>query len=141
MAIKPIKAPSQDDREFWKDLNEWKKLTDEIAKKADEEKQLRLKLAAHFDNVREGTNKMELGYGKVLELQHRINRKIDEAELDAGLVSKTLPIDVCNELFTYKPNLSVAKWKDLDDKTRKLFASVITEEAGTPGLKIVTPKR
>lgn len=150
MASKPIPSaerfPDDQKAAFYQTLAEWHKIATEIATeiadKQDTEKKLRGELCAYFKDVVEGSgNKIALGHGKTLQLEQRINRSVDEAELDAAISAHAVPTDIVNELFTYKPNLSVGAWKDLDDDTRKKFATIITEKPGTPSLKIITPKR
>lgn len=122
-------------------LDEWHTISKEMARLSDREKELRKDLASYFRDPKEGTNTALLGFGRQLKMQHRINRKIDEANLDAAISTGVLKSDIVNDVIVYKPNLSVSGWKALSPENRILFGDIITEEPGTPGLEIVVPKR
>lgn len=135
--------PPADQALMLKQLTELHRLQNELAIVNAAEKALRLEMAAKwFPNPVEGsTNKYALGFGKMLELTHRINRKLDEAALDMAVMGGTISPDLISQVVKYKPEVSVSGYKSLDADGKLLFADIVTEEPGTPGLKIITPKR
>lgn len=124
-------------------LTKLKKLQDEIAAKNSEEKTLRLEMAKKwFPNPVEGsTNKFDIGFGKLLELTHRITRKLDEAALDVAVMEHKISPDLISQVIKYKAEVSTSGYKALSADDAKLFADIVTVEDGMPGLKIITPKR
>lgn len=124
-------------------LSKLNRLQSDLAKLGAEEKTLRLEMMAKwFPNPVEGsTNKFAIGYGKLLELNYRINRRLDESALDMAVMGGTIPPELISQVVRYKPEVSAYGYKALDDAGRLLFADIVTEEPGTPGLKIITPKR
>lgn len=146
MAVKPIAAAASmsDEKkaDLYADLSKFKALTDKIAKLNDEEKELRLLMATKwFADPREGVNKIDLEFGKSLQLTHRINRKVDAVALDAAISNGTVDPELSAAVVEYKPGVKVGEWKRLSDADKAKFAGVITEEPGMPGLKIETPKK
>lgn len=146
MAVKPIAAASslapEVKADLYADIAAWKKLSDKIASLKAEEETLRLTMATKwFDNPREGVNKIDLEFGKSLQLTHRINRKVDAAALDAAITTGVISPDLSTQVVEYKPGVKVGEWKKLSPGERDCFVGVITEEAGMPGLKIETPKK
>lgn len=91
------------------------------------------------DPVEGSGNKIDIGYGSVLQLDHKINRRLDEAELDAIRVG--IPEEVFSTIVNVKLSLSVTEWKRADDATKELFHGAVTEAPGAPSLKIVQPKK
>lgn len=146
MAVKPIAAASSMSEEtkldLYKDVALFHELTNKIAALQEQEKELRLTMDTKwFDNPREGVNKIDLEFGKSLQLTHRINRKVDAAALDAAITTGVISPDLSTQVVEYKPGVKVGEWKKLSPGERDCFVGVITEEAGMPGLKIETPKK
>ena len=132
-------------QEMYKDIGEWFKVAEELERISGIEKEMRVNLFNKYfatnPNTEEGTNHIALEFGKLLSADYRINRKIDEAQLDASLALGLIERPLVDELFNYKPALRIGEWKKSPPETRLKFAEIITETPGTPGLKIVTPKR
>lgn len=151
MAKKPVlsaKTLSDADRmDLYAKLEAWHKLVADLAFLVSKEMEMRKAIAErYFKDCEEGTNTMILDYGKVLKADIKINRSVDEAQLealktDAHNTGKTSLLMQIDALFAYKPNLRVGEWKELDNKDRKKFAAVVTEKPGAPSLKIETPAR
>lgn len=148
MAKKPVlsaKALAETERaELYTALDRWHKTATKAAELSAQEMEMRKAITERwFKDCGEGTNNMILDYGKVLKADIKINRKVDEAQLDA-LKSKahstgqTSLLVAIESLFAYKPSLRVGEWKELDPKERKKFADIITESPGAPSLKIET---
>lgn len=127
---------------LFEEISEWNNVAKKLAPLVAQEKALRKKLfEKYFTNPREGTNAITLGFGKELKLKHTINRKLDEAALDAAAVQKLIDPDLVSEVVKYKPSVSVSGWKALTDEQRAKFKDIVTEEPGSPALEIFTPKR
>lgn len=163
MAVKPqktVKTMTQEEKtQFYADISTWHNLTNKIAELGAQEKDLRAKLAKYYDNPTEGVNKIVLEFGKELQLTHKINRSVEESELDALRLAMQAEADkqraennlgnghadyvlsLIDRVFRYKPSLSVKEWKDLSTDDRKLFGEIVTEKPGTPALAIATPKK
>lgn len=146
MAIKPsasINGYTEEQKKVLYDaIDAWHKKSAELAKCIADEKVLRQALCdTYFPTPREGTNKMLIGFGMELKMDFRINRKIDEVALDAAIAGKMINPDTITECIKYKPTLSATGWKALDDDDRKLFADIVTETPGTPGLELFKPKQ
>lgn len=129
-------------QELYDEVTAWNKLVQKIAPLVAEEKELRKKLCSKwFEDPREGTNKIVLGFGKELKMTYTITRKLDEAALDAASLAKLIDPELVGQVVKYKPAVSVTGWKELSADQRAKFKDIITEEPGSPQLKIETPKR
>lgn len=93
----------------------------------------------YFPAPEEGTNRLPLGGGFDLKLEHTITRKVDEAALDnvKATQAKKLKLNL-DLLFPTKPTLSVTEYRKLTDEQRAFVDTLLDiKESETPGLKIV----
>lgn len=95
--------------------------------------------AFYFPEPAEGTNRLPLGGGFDLKLDHTITRKVDVAALDnvkASDVKKhKLNLDT---LFPSKPSLSVTEYRKLSPAQRAFVDTLLDiTESETPALAIV----
>lgn len=124
-------------------MSEWFDLTQQLETIKARELQLRNELFAEsFADPVEGAahNKRELGDGWILQGDYKINRTIDQAVVSTlAKGDNTAPL--IDKLIRYKPELVLKEWKALSDEDKVLVADMVTEKPGTPGLKIVKPKR
>lgn len=149
MATKPLYSASQmpDDAKklLYDKITEWHELNEKLTPMVDREKQLRTELYETYfkisSKLKEGTNHIDIGFGKFLTAQLRINRKIDEAQLEAALVAQVITQADIDSIISFKPTLRVGDWKDADLDFRRKFGDIVTEEPGLPGLSISSPKR
>ena len=124
-------------------VERWYQVSEQLGKLKVEELALRKEIFAEaFPNPVEGSkeNKLPLAAGWILQGDHKINRKVDEAvvaTLQAGDNTRGL-VDTC---FEWKPKLKLAAFKALDGEDLNLLADAVTETPGTPSLKVVLPKR
>lgn len=124
-------------------IERWYQVSEQLGKLKIEELALRKEIFGEaFPNPTEGSkeNKMDLAAGWILQGDHKINRKVDEAvvaTLQADDNTRAL-IDRC---FEWKPKLKLAAFKALDSDELNLLADAVTETPGTPSLKVVLPKR
>lgn len=108
------------------------------------EREAREKLVqyAFGEQLKEGSgNKLEIGFGMLLQVDHKISRKIsDMALFEQKRASGEIPTDVVDALVRYKPELSISGWKNAPASARLFFADVVEEKPGTPSVKIVPQK-
>jgi hypothetical protein len=92
----------------------------------------------YFVSPREGTNRLDIGGGFDLKLDHKIEIKVDEAELDnvkaADIKRLKLPWD---DLFVYKPTLVKSVYNELTSEQKKFVDQLVTRKEGSPQLEIV----
>jgi hypothetical protein len=124
------------------EMNLWFELTQKLSDIKAAEMELRKKIfAAYFTNPNEGTNTHPLSDGWVLKGQYKIDRKVDEAVLTTlSTVFKDHKI-VVKDLVTYKPELNIRAYRDLDEEQQKLFNQALVIKPGSPAMEIVKPKR
>lgn len=121
-------------------LAEWQEVSTWLEKAKVQEMQLRLALAANFFPApKEGVNHILVPFdGRVLQLtlDHKINRKIDEAALDAVMqqLPEDSPFRSVGVLIEYKPVLVMKGFRVLPEDQARIFAQALTEKAGAPQL-------
>lgn len=96
----------------------------------------------------EGTNNHDLddGTGAVLKAKRVVDRKVDEAALDAYKSSSkeegsNLPKLPWNKLVAYKPELVKSEYNKLTDEERHACDGVLIIKDGSPQLEITIPKK
>jgi len=133
------------------DIAEWYKIQDQLAKLKATESMLRSRLAKHFfPNPTEGSkeNKHPLndGTGAILQMDHKVNRKVLSPELDVlkakiDAEGSNLPKLPFSKLVKYTPELVKAEYNKLTAEERKLFDEALEIKDGMPDLKVVIPAR
>jgi len=127
---------------LYAEIDVWNKVTKELADLVQREKELRQQFAdKYFATASEGTNKLPVGHGFELQLDMRINRKVNESALDMAIQGKLLTAEEVDAVIKYKPEVSVGAYKKLPKEARDKFGDIITETPGTPGLKLHKPVR
>ena len=118
----------------------------------DQEKEVRAQIVAliYPDSFDErGTDRFELGGGWALDLERRMNIKIDETQISSVReeVAK-LPVDPetgempsIDSAVKFKAELSESGWDNLRDDVRALLQPAVTFTPGSPGFKIKPPKQ
>ncbi len=145
------------------DIGQWESLKDTLASTKSAESLLRGKLVKSlFAAPEEGTNKVKLADGAVIELQHKIDRSVDEEKLATFLQYTvgalrswlmSLNIDCSaapddqpaheflklrmDELIVKKPTLSISAYRTLTAEQMAVFDSVLDIKPGSPQVKIV----
>lgn len=149
MAKKPVQSVKSFDEtrkaELYVKLSAWHTAVNKQAEWRAKELELRSELAAFFKDATEGTNTLELDYGKALKLNVKVNRSVDRAQLEAF---KNLAIAAKDEdalklldtVVAYDPKVVVGEWKKLPKEDVLKLSDIITEKPGTPELSIETPK-
>lgn len=159
MAKKPVASVSdftEDKKQaLYSKITAWHNAAAEAAKYSATENTLQKEIAAEFfDNPTEGTNTLDVGFGKVLKLDLRISRSVDTAQYEA-MVKKLLENsnsddpehsvqvqelkDILAKCVTFKPQVIVSGYKALSGDEKLLIADVIKESVGLPGLVLHTP--
>lgn len=126
-------------------------MQEELGRLKAAEAMLRRRIADHFfPNPTEGSrdNKYPLndGTGAILQMDHKINRKVLEPELDALKAAmreegNNLPRLAINKLVVYKPELVKAEYNKLTAEERQVFDRALEIKPGMPEVKVVIPKR
>jgi hypothetical protein len=126
-------------------------MQEELAKLKAAEAMLRRRIADHFfPNPTEGSaeNKYPLndGTGAILQMDHKINRTVLPAELDAYKEASkdpnaNLPKLPINKLVRYKPELVKSEYNKLTEEERKACDTFLDVKPGMPELKVIIPKR
>lgn len=118
-------------------ITRWVEADKQRAKWVTEEMNLRKEVAAAlFANPVEGAgNKTRIGHGKAIQMTHKINRTIQQAEHDE-LRKKDNIAPLIAAVTKYKPELKVREFKALSDEDRNLIAPMITEKPGSPELEM-----
>lgn len=163
MAKAPIavvsKMPADAQKLFFADLDAWYK-ADQAAMIAaaaliKAQQAFNERLAALKISLTEGTNTIEIGFGKQLKLDQPINRSVDRAALAALQAFIADEADQSPEAIelraqakaameaavAYKPDVSVSGFKSLDADQKKLIGDLITEKLGKVKLEIHVPKK
>jgi hypothetical protein len=132
-------------------IQKWQLAADQLAVAKKAEAELRnAVLAAAFefcpDALREGTENIELGLGYKLKSVFKISRTFvggsDGVEAALSKIEKLGAEGqfIANRLVKWKPELSIAEYKSLPDKIRKLIDEVIVSKEAMPSLELVEPK-
>lgn len=109
------------------------------------EQELRKEVAAlFFLEPKEGVNNFDLDAGYKLKLTHKIDRKLDEAALDAVKAKLREEFQVNPDaLVVMKPSLDTKAYKGLcltNPDAAKVFDTALTIKPASPTLEIVAPK-
>lgn len=120
-------------------LQLWYQKQAQLAELKTEETLLRKELSGfYFHRPVEGVNRMDLGGGFDLKLDHGYDYKVDEAALDAVKAAdvKRLKLDM-DALIEYKPVLSLRAFRRLDAEQYKFVIGFLDVKEKTPQLHIV----
>lgn len=136
--------PQVTPEQMFERLQVWFGMSDQLSQLKTAEALARKDLAAYyFPTPEEGTNRIDIGLGFDLKLDHKINRVVDEAALNAlGGDTKALKeIDKLaipmGELFVQKWELKLGAYRSLNDAQRKFVDKLLDIKEGTPGMAIV----
>lgn len=92
----------------------------------------------YFHDPREGTNRLDIGAGFDLKLQHGYNYKVNEEDLDnvkaADIKKHKLPWD---DLFDYKPTLNMRTYRSLTEAQKQFVDQYLDIKPASPQLEIV----
>jgi hypothetical protein len=123
-------------------LNKWYEMQEKLRLLKDEEAVLRKEIfQSAFPNAVEGTNKLELAEGWVLNATLPINRKVDLATFQAmkeQLLDHHIKVD---QIVEFKPELSVKQYRCLTEQEVHLVDQFLIISEGSPQMKVVLPKK
>lgn len=125
-------------------LEEWRHLKAEVERLAPtiaKERELRARVfTAFYPTPKEGTNTAELQDGWKLKGFYKLDRKVDEASLQA--VSEQLrSMGVNSEtLVGWEPKLKTATYRELTAEQRATFDQALTIKPGSPTLELLPPE-
>lgn len=120
-------------------LQLWYQKQAQLAELKTEEILLRKELSGfYFHRPVEGVNRVDLGGGFDLKLDHGYDYKVDEAALDAVKAAdiKRLKLDM-DALVVYKPSLSLTAFRKLNAEQYKFVVGFLDIKEKTPQLHIV----
>lgn len=156
MAKKPVQSVKTMDETqkatLYADISAWHAAKAKMAEWTSKERELRDAIVAkYFPEGTEGTNTMNLDFGKALKANITVSRGVDKAQLEAMKTSedaklaadpeyKSNLMPLLDEVVKYRPEVSTSGWKELSAESRLLLADVVTEKPGAPSLSIETPK-
>ena len=121
-------------------LQEWLMQVEQLKKLRASEMLMRKAIFAHyFPNPKEGTNKVKLGNGYVLQADYKLDRAIDVSLFTVyGDTFDRLAIP--HNIVRTKLELSVTTYKGLSEKQRHAFDQCLTIKPGSPSVKLNPPK-
>lgn len=133
------------------DLVKLFQMREQLATLKSAEAMLRKRVFAHyFPNPTEGSaeNKVPLndGTGAILQADHKLNRKVDEGELEKlklaiNAEGSNLPKLKFSKLIKWKPEVAIGEYRKLSDEDRLVFDRCLVVTPGMPEVKITIPKR
>lgn len=122
-------------------VSQWHEASIKEAQAKEKVESLRLKIVdQYFLDCPEGTNTLDLGFGKKLVCDIKINRTVNEDELHAAATANPKIALLAANVICYKPNLSIGGWKALSPEERSLFGEIIVEKPGKAALKLADKK-
>jgi hypothetical protein len=123
-------------------LNKWYEMQEQVRDLKEKEAELRKEIfQSAFPNAKEGTNKLELAEGWVLNATLPINRKVDLAAFQAmkeQLLEHHIKVD---QIVEFKPELSVKQYRCLTEEEVHLVDQFLIISEGSPQMKVVLPKK
>lgn len=128
-------------------LGAWHVADQKLATAKAEEMELRKQVAElFFKNPEEGTNTHELADGFKLKLNFKLNYRLDKDNAKVEAALETLDkmgnegTFIAERIVGWKPELSVAEYRKLENKYKTVINGVLTISPGSPSLEIVAPK-
>ena len=128
-----------------KKIGIWNMAQKQLADIKKQEAELRAEVfAALFDNgefpLKEGANKLDLPDGWSITATHKLNYNIDEAVISDTLEQMREKGFSDLGLVKYKPSLSVAEYRKIDDEMKGILSAALTIKPGSPSMKLIPPK-
>lgn len=139
MSKKPTASAPAIDAQIKPYLDEWMVLTKRLEVDKAREIELRKYLGAvFFPTPEEGVNRIKTADGFEFALEHKINRKLDEAALDAVMseLPEESPYRNLGVLIQYKPSLVLSGYREMPADQKLIFSQALTETPGTPSLEV-----
>lgn len=143
MSSEILPKPSMSPEAAVNQLTLWYELKSKLTELRGSEAALRRMLYAYyFPQPREGTNRVDIGFGMDLLLDFDVSRKVDAALLDDQLTNLRKAKVKVDELFIYKPTLVMEQYRALTNEQRLLVdACLDIDDTGLQSLSIVPAKK
>lgn len=126
---------------FEQALDNWIHASAEAKRWKEREANLRNALfSAAFPEPVEGVNKRELADGRIFKATHKINRGVDEAQVQAVKEQLRALGDnevVFEDLFKLSHDLKVGPYKKLADKVKRIVDMAVTSKPGMPEIEVI----
>jgi hypothetical protein len=117
-------------------IKEWREIASWLEKAKQTEMDLRQKIANYFfPKPSEGVNRV-IFPGHEVVVDHKINRKLDEAQLDHVMAEMPEDFRTLGVLIEYKPKLCMKGFRILPEAALAIFSQALTETPGAPTLAI-----
>lgn len=126
-------------------IDEWQKVVRYLNKAVDRERELRAMIVKyHFEELREGTQKVDTVDGWEIKADVPVNRSVDEAVIQTVLEetwngathsSDEVRTAVAG-LIRWKPEIVMEHFRKLDERTWMLFSRAYSEKPGLAQLSI-----
>lgn len=143
MAIIP-EQPQATPEQMFERLQVWFGMSDQLSQLKTAEVLARKDLAAYyFPTPKEGANRIDIGLGFDLKLDHKVNRNVDEAALnalggDAKALKEIEKLEIpMGDLFVQRWELKTGAYRTLNAAQRKFVDKLLDIKEGTPGMAIV----
>jgi hypothetical protein len=123
-------------------LSEWYIATNDLKPMKEAESELRKRIFAQaFPEPKEGTNKLPLADGYVLNSVYGYSRTVQEdvfGTIYNDMLEHDIPVDM---LVKFKPELKVTIYKALNAEQKAIVDKCLVTKPSSPTLEIVKPKR
>lgn len=125
-------------------VTEWYNLKKEIEAfkvKTEREMTLRKMISSLvFPQPAEGVNTSELPAGWQLKMTYKIDRKVDEAALEAVIIELQKMLVNTDGLIRRKPELALTNYRQLTEEQRKVMDQALESKPASPTLELIPPK-
>lgn len=126
-------------------LSTWDIAKREAAVAEEKAEKARLALVEHFfkDNLSEGDNTADIGFGKKLVIKKPVYRTISAdgaAALDAAIAAGAIPTHLLGAFVKYSPEVVTGEWKKATDEDRAHFKDIVTVKEGKISFSIEVKK-
>ena len=130
-------------QEHFELVNEWYKLTTQLDELKAKEAELRKQVMQNCfpDPVEGSANKLSLGDGFIVQMEHKISRKLDETAFLASRTALESEGFEVEKLVKTKIELNASAYKKLEADRKHIFAQFVTEKPATGSIKVVKPKK
>lgn len=125
----------------------WNNLKETLETVKKNEMELRKYIVAReFPKAEEGTNSVQIGNGYelkcTLKFSYNLDNKDDKVNLALDEIAKTgnEGTFIAERLVSWKPNLSVKEYRELEPQYKKIIDKVLTIKDAAPTLTICEPK-
>jgi len=121
------------------EINQWSIACSELKVLKAKESALRKKIILDlFPMPKEGTNIYPLPAGYKLKMTSKLDRKVEEASVNAVL--EKIPEHYRDRLVKYTPSLVLKEYRLMNEEDQKIFDHALDIKPASPSLELVAPK-